>query len=178
MYNYVTFPSGCVHIFSKMNGLINIATEQIVVFTLDEQLYALPLIAVIKIIHAIEIRHLPRAPEIIIGLINVKGQIMPVVDIRKRLGMLSREIDLNDRLIIANTGKREVAILVDSVTGISDITPQQQVIITEIFPLSEHLSGISKTDDGLILIYNLDRFLNLDEEHDLEQAMKTQRNEL
>jgi purine-binding chemotaxis protein CheW len=68
-----------------MSESINIMTDQIVVFTLDEQLYGLPLQAVVKVIHAIEIRHLPKAPEIIAGIINIKGQIIPVVDIRKRL---------------------------------------------------------------------------------------------
>ena len=147
--------------------------DQIVVFTIDELSYALFLNAVVKVIHAIEIRHLPKAPEIITGIINVKGQIIPVVDIRKLLGLAAREIDLDDRLIIADTGKRQVAILVDSVTGISDLVSGQMSFAGDTLSFAEHIKGVAKTDDGLILIYDLDRFLSLDEEMELEQALKT-----
>ena len=70
-----------------MNDIIVTATDQILIFTLDQLSYALPLPAVVKVIHALEIRHLPKAPEIISGIINVKGQIIPVADIRKRFGL-------------------------------------------------------------------------------------------
>jgi purine-binding chemotaxis protein CheW len=156
-----------------MNESLQTATDQIVVFTLDELLYALPLPTVVRVIHAIEIRHLPEAPEIIAGIINVKGQIIPVADIRKRFALPAREIDPDDRLIIADTGKRQVAILVDTVTGIRDLAPGQQKQAEETLPFAEHLRGVAKVDDGLILIYNLDRFLSLDEEKELEQALKT-----
>jgi purine-binding chemotaxis protein CheW len=154
----------------RMKESIHTSTDQIVVFTLDEQLFALPLIAVVKVIHAIEIRHLPKAPEIITGIINVRGRIIPVVDIRKRLGMLTREIDLNDRLIIADTEKREVAILVDSVTGIIDLEPRQLDLAKKSAPYAEHIRGAAKTEDGMILIYDLGGFLNLEEEKDLALA--------
>ena len=156
-----------------MNESIHTMTDQIVVFTLDELLYALPLPAVVKVIHAIEIRYLPKAPEIIAGIINVKGQIIPVADIRKRFGLAAREIDPDDRLIIADTGKREVAILVDTVTGIRDLEPGQLKQAGETLPFAEYLKGVAKIDDELILIYDLEQFLSLDEEKELEQAMKT-----
>jgi purine-binding chemotaxis protein CheW len=160
-----------------VNDSFQTATDQIVVFTLDELLYALPLHAVIKVIHAIEIRHLPKAPEIITGIINVKGQIIPVADIRKRFGMVSREIDPDDRLIIADTGKRHVAILVDTVTGIRDLAPRQLAVAKETLPFAEHLRGVAKVDSELILIYDLEQFLSLDEVKELEQALKTKDNE-
>jgi purine-binding chemotaxis protein CheW len=152
-------------------------TDQILVFTLDELAYALPLLTVVRVIHAIEIRHLPEAPEIITGIINVKGQIIPVADIRKRFGLVAHEIDPNDRLIIADTGKRQVAILVDTVTGIRDLAPRQLTDARETLPFAEHIRGVAKVDDGLVLIYDLDRFLSLDEEKELEQALKTKNNE-
>jgi purine-binding chemotaxis protein CheW len=157
----------------KMSESIHTMTDQIVVFTLDELLYALPLPAVVKVIHAIEIRHLPKAPEIIAGIINIKGQIIPVADIRKRFGLAAHETDPDDRLIIADTGKRQVAILVDSVTGIRDLTPRQMIGAQERLPFAEHLKGVAKVDDELILIYDLEQFLSLEEEKVLEQALKT-----
>jgi len=156
-----------------MNDSFQTTNDQILVFTLDELAYALPLPIVTKVIHAIEMRHLPKAPEIITGIINVKGQIIPVADIRKRFGLVAHEIEPDNRLIIADTGKKQIAILVDTVTGIRDLSSRQLTIAKETLPFAEHIMGVAKVDDGLVLIYDLDRFLSLDEEKELEQALKT-----
>jgi purine-binding chemotaxis protein CheW len=158
---------------NNMTGQLNNTNEQIVVFTLDELFYALPLQAVVRVIHAIEIRPLPEAPEVISGIINVQGKIIPVADIRKRFGLTEREIDPDDRLIIADTGKRQIAIPVDTVTGIRDLAPGQLEQAGETLPFAEHLRGVAKIDDELILIYNLEQFLSLNEEKKLEKALKT-----
>lgn len=146
--------------------------DQIVVFTLDQRLYALTLNTVVRVIHAVEITNLPKAPEIISGIINVKGLIIPVVDVRKRFGLTSRELIPDDQLIIADTGKRQVALWVDTVTGIQDITPRQQINTKETLPFAEYINGVVKVEDDLILIYNLEQFLNLDEELELELALE------
>jgi len=156
-----------------MNDKIGTATGQILIFTLNELSYALPLPAVVKVIHAVEIRHLPKSPEIISGIINVKGQIIPVADIRKRFALATHEIDPDDRLIIAETGKRQIAILVDTVTGIRDLASWQQKKAGEALPFAEYLKGVAKIDDELILIYDLEQFLSLDEEKELEYALTT-----
>ena len=156
-----------------MSESIHTMTDQIIMFTIDELLYALPLTSVVKVIHAIEIRHLPKAPEIISGIINVKGQIIPVADIRKRFGLTEREIELEDRIIIADTGKRKVALFVDAVTGIKDLATRQFVNSKESLPFAGYIKGVAKIDDELILIYDLEQFLSLDEEKELEHALKT-----
>ena len=156
-----------------MSESIHTMTDQIIMFTIDELLYALPLTSVVKVIHAIEIRHLPKAPEIISGIINVKGQIIPVADIRKRFGLTEREIELEDRIIIADTGKRKVALFVDAVTGIKDLATRQFVNSKESLPFAGYIKGVAKIDDELILIYDLEQFLSPDEEKELEQALKT-----
>ncbi len=157
----------------NMSKPLHTATDQIVVFTLDEQLYALQLQAVVRIIHAVGIKFLPKAPEIISGIINVQGHIIPVIDIRKRFGLEAREVELDDRFIIAYTGKRQVAIWVDTVTGIRELIPGQQKNARETLAFAEYLRGVAKIDDELILIYDLELFLSLDEEKELEQALKT-----
>jgi purine-binding chemotaxis protein CheW len=156
-----------------MNGSLQTVTDQIVVFSLDEQLYALPLINVIRVIHVVEIRHLPEVPEIISGIINIQGRIIPVVDVRKRFGLAKRETDLDNRMIIADTRKRQIAIRVDTVTDIRNLAPGQLESSKETLPFAEHLRGVAKIDDELILIYDLEQFLSLDEEKKLEKALKT-----
>jgi purine-binding chemotaxis protein CheW len=156
-----------------MSEFFHITTDQIVVFTLDELSYALPLLTVVRVIHAVEIRHLPKAPEIISGIIDVQGRIIPVADIRKRFGLAEREINLDDRMIIADTGKRHVAVLADTVSGINDLAPGQLAGAKETLPFAKHLRGVAKVESELILIYDLEKFLSLDEEKVLEQALKT-----
>jgi purine-binding chemotaxis protein CheW len=155
-----------------MDESLHNKTDQIVVFTLDDQTYAFPLSTVMKVIHAIEIRRLPGSPEIITGIINIKGQIIPVADIRKRFGLANRETELNDRIIIINTGSREIAMLVDSVTGIIDLKPIQMTETGEKLFFAENVNGVAKIGDDLVLIYDPDRFLGLEEEKELDHALE------
>jgi len=145
--------------------------DQIVTFSLDQRLYALPLNSVVRVIHAVYISSLPKAPNIICGVINVKGVIIPVVDIRKRFGFASREIDSNDQLIIANTGKRTIAIMVDEVNEILAIDAGKQINTREEMSYAGYIGGIAKIQEELVLIYDLERFLDLDEEKKLEMAL-------
>lgn len=145
--------------------------EQIVVFTLDQQVYGLPLNKVVRVIHAIEITRLPKSPEIVSGIINVNGRILPVIDVRKRFELASHEIEMDDQLILADTGKRQVALMVDSVTGVQTFESHQQIDSKETMPFAAFIGGIVKLETELILIYDLEQFLNLDEEKQLEEAL-------
>jgi hypothetical protein len=71
-----------------------------------------------KVVRAAEITPLPKAPEIVLGVVNWQGRIIPVVNMRARFGLAAREIDLADRLIFARTGKRAVALIADFVDGV------------------------------------------------------------
>jgi len=145
---------------------------QNVIFTLDERLYAVGLSAVSRVMHAVEITPLPKAPPIVIGVINLGGIIIPVVSIRRRFNLPERELELTDRLIIARAsrcGAREdegrlLAIVVDAVVGVRDLPAQETTAAETILPGLEHLEGVAKTDRGLVLIHDLGTFLSLEEE--------------
>jgi purine-binding chemotaxis protein CheW len=145
--------------------------DKAVIFTLEDLFYALPLDSVIRIIHAIEVSRLPKAPAIIEGIINVRGRIMAVVDMRKRFGVVSREMSIDDNLIIVKTEKRELALWVDTVSGINEIMPGKYSDTKVALPYAEYIKGVAKTEEGIILIYDLEQCLNLAEEMELEQAL-------
>ena len=150
-----------------MNQLIRLVN-----FNLDDQKYALFLSAVIRIIRVVEITSLPKAPEIVLGVINMHGLIIPVFDIRKRFRLPQREMQLDDQLIIASTSKRTVALLVDSVNDVIEI-PEEKIIAGEkILPGLEYVEGVVKTEDGMILIHDLEQFLSLQEEKALHEALE------
>jgi len=154
-----------------LNGLQRIKQNPVLVFALDEPRYAVRLSAVERVVRAVEITPLPKAPEIVLGVINAQGRILPVLDIRKRFRLPEREMKLDDRFIIARTARRVVALVVDSVIGIRDVSNRQMVSAEESLPFAEYLQGVAKTEDGLVLIYDLDQFLSLDEERTLDEAL-------
>lgn len=155
-----------------MNEKVHYFIDKILVFTLDELAFALPLQTVVRVIHVVELRRLPKAPEIISGIINVEGEIVPVVDVRKRLGLESKETDPDDRLIIVHMGIRKVALHVDTVNDIKTLAPGLVEDSKVILPFAEHIIGVAKVDDDLILIYDLEKFLSLSEEKELDLALK------
>jgi purine-binding chemotaxis protein CheW len=145
--------------------------SQLVVFSLDERRYALRLSAVDQIVRVVEITSLPKAPSIILGVVNIHGRIVPVYDIRVRFRLPDRAFMLSDHLIVAKTTRRAVALVVDKVTGVM-VRMDGEVTGVEIFsPGLEYVEGVVKLEDGLVFIHDLDTFLSVEEEIRLEGAM-------
>jgi purine-binding chemotaxis protein CheW len=142
-----------------------------VAFTLDEGHYALDLSAVERIIQTVEITLLPEAPDIVLGVINIHGKIIPVVNIRRRFRLSEKDIEPTNRLIIAHTLKRTVALVVDVVLGVIE-TPEDKVIKADtVLPGMDYVQGVVKMEDGMIFIHDLNKFLSLEEEKTLDTAI-------
>lgn len=146
--------------------------NQLVVFTLDEQRYGLRLSAVERIVRAVEVTPLPKAPDIVLGVVNAQGRVIPVMNIRKRFQLPQREIDPSDRLILAQTLRRPVALVADAVSSVIERPEQEMIAAEQILPRIDFVEGVVKLEDGLILIHDLDKFLSLEEERALDDAMK------
>lgn len=145
--------------------------DQLLIFVLGDQRCALYLPAVDRVVRVVEITPLPKAPDIVFGVVNVQGGVIPVINVRKRFGLPQRDITLTDQLVITHTARRQVALVVDTVTSIVECTAREQVVAERILPEFEYVQGVAKLKDGLILIYNLEQFLSLEEEESLDQAM-------
>jgi purine-binding chemotaxis protein CheW len=145
--------------------------HRLVVFTLDDQRYGLPLASVERAMRIVEITPLPDAPAIVLGLINVHGRLVAVVNLRHRFRLPERESALRDEIVVAHTTLRPVALVVDAVIGVMAYAEQQLVGAADILPGSDYLEGVLKLDDGLILIHDLEKFLSLDEARALDVAM-------
>ena len=104
-------------------------------------------------------------------MINVQGQIIPVVDVRRRFRLPPRDMALNDRFILVYTVRRRVALLVEAVIGVSELADRDWQTAEQILPGMEYIHGLAKLDDDLVLIYDLDQFLSLDEERLLDVAL-------
>jgi purine-binding chemotaxis protein CheW len=154
-----------------MGNSLKTEDYKILVFTLDELACALHVSSVVRVIRAMEISKLPKAPEIIKGTINFKGETIPVVDIRKRFGHLRRGTVPNDRIIIADTGKRKVAFFADSVSDIKELESQRPEISSKSSSRTGSKKDVPKTMNEIILIRDLENFLSHDEEKVLEEAL-------
>jgi purine-binding chemotaxis protein CheW len=146
-------------------------TDPLFVLSLEGRKIALHLSAVEKVYPSVAIDPLPKAPDVVLGIVSLRGRILPVLDIRKRFRLPERETRLSDRLIVARTPKRTVALLADDALGLMDGDPQA-VPAGEILPGLEYVEGVGRIDGDLILIHNLEDFLSLDEEKALEKSLE------
>jgi len=144
---------------------------QWVIFRLEEQRYALALETVERIVQAVEITTLPKAPAIVLGVIAAGGQVIPVLNARQRFQLTEREIRPSDHFLIARTARRTLALVIDEAEGVVESSLREVVHAPKIVPGLEHVQGIARLEEGLVLIHDLEKFLSLDEERLLDAAL-------
>ena len=140
-------------------------------FFLHYAKYALDASIVDSVVSAVEITALPEAPEIVLGIINLRGTIVPVLDIRKRFRTQSRPPDIHDVFIIANTSNRKTALLVDLVEPVFKLT-HEVIPASGAVPGIRYVKGIVKLPEGLLFIHDLDTFLSLEEDTELSKSLQ------
>jgi purine-binding chemotaxis protein CheW len=145
--------------------------NHLLVFALDGQRYALRLSAVERVLRAVAVTPLPQTPEVVLGVVNVHGRILPVLDIRRRFHLPLRDLELSDRFIVARTARRPVILVVDDALGVVECTPQDVTTAGTVLPGAEYLEGVVRLTDGMVFIHNLDSFLSLGEEQTLQHAL-------
>jgi purine-binding chemotaxis protein CheW len=149
------------------------ASDPLVVFRLDAQRYALPLMDVERIVRAVALTALPQAPAIVLGVIDVAGQVLPVLDLRRRFGLPKKEIDPTSQFLIARTSRRAVVLVVDEAQEVAAWTDADVVVESaRIVPGLAHVRGVARLGDGLVLIHDLENFLSLDETQALDEALE------
>lgn len=144
---------------------------QIVVFELGDQRFGLLGEDVREVVHAVSITPLPRAPAVVEGVIDVRGNVTAVFDIRRRFGLTAKALEPADHFILARAAGRHVAIRVDRATDLTAIEPGAVENATSVVPRSEHIVGVAKLPDGLVLIHDLAAFLSQAEEEALDRAL-------
>lgn len=143
------------------------------IFTLGKLRYALPLKAVERVVRMMAVMPLPKAPGIVLGVVNIHGRVIPVINMRRRFCLPEREITLTDQLIIAHTARRSVGLVADAVLDVIAYPAENLIAAEDIIPNIEYIEGVAKLADGLILIHDLDKFLSLEEENALDHALET-----
>lgn len=126
-----------------------------------------------EILRAILITPLPEAPLVIEGVIDVRGDLVPVYDLRLRFGLPPRALHPDDRFIVAWTGDRLAALRCER-TGWIEAVPADAIDRPE-FASGERIAGVARLPDGVVLIHDLATFLEEAEAQDLARALETRR---
>lgn len=143
-----------------------------VLFTLDSLRLGIPLAAVERVVPAVEITPLPGAPEPVAGVFNLQGQVVPVLDLRRRFRLPQRATIPEDHVVIVHSAGRLLGVLVDEAQDVVDFdleTITRPDLVVEGF---EHIQGIVRLKDGLLMINDPERFLDLHGSRMLANALE------
>jgi purine-binding chemotaxis protein CheW len=144
----------------------------LVVFEAGGQPYALPAPDVREVLRAAALTPLPGAPLVIEGVLNVRGVIVPVLDLRARFRLPPKELEPGDHLIVATAGPRVVALRADRVLDLVRLAADQIEDARRLVPGAEHVAGVARLEDGLLLVHDLRTFLSASETATLDEALR------
>ena len=139
--------------------------RQLVVFQLDAEFYGVDIARVHEIIRLQTVTRVPRTPAFVEGVINLRGKVIPVIDLRKRFGLPSAEHTRASRIVVVETGDQVVGIIVD---GVSEVLRVSESIVEPPSPVvagieSEYIHGIAKLPERLVILLDLNRVMAREE---------------
>ncbi len=143
--------------------------NQIVVFELGSEQFGVSISSVESIIKMQAVTKMPHAPSFVEGVTNLRGKVLPVIDLRKRFGMDAQPADKDSRIIVISVNRSEVGMIVDGVSEVLTV-PEGSVepapaIATTVD--STFITGIAKFDERLVILLDLDRVLTTQEQESL-----------
>lgn len=147
--------------------------EVLIAFRLEPARFGLPIERVREIVRAVAVTPLPGAPPIVEGVLDYRGRrLVPVLDPRKRAGLPPVELHPDQHFIVAEAGTRWVALRVDRVEGVVEVSRLAIEQAVAAIPAAPYVAGLARLPDGLLVIYDLARFLSLDEMQRLDHAIR------
>jgi purine-binding chemotaxis protein CheW len=148
---------------------------RLVVFLGGRVRYAVALESVERALPMIAISPLPGAPEVVLGIINLRGEVLGVVDPCRRLDLDPHKYGLNSHLLIVRTQRRRLAIATDEVLGLANPSAGAAVPATAVLAGHTPVAGVVALPDGVLLIHDIDSFVTPDEEGQLDHALRARR---
>jgi purine-binding chemotaxis protein CheW len=146
--------------------VVNVANEQkVIVFLLRDEEYAVPVHEVKSIERMQHITRIPRTSPFVKGVINLRGVVTPIIDLRTRFDLEESEYSDTTRIIIVSTGSIEVGLIVDAANDVidleaDDVEPPPEVVGGVD---AEYIQGVAKLDKRLLILLNLTKVLNPEE---------------
>ncbi|MFK5894043.1 MAG: chemotaxis protein CheW, partial [Pseudomonadota bacterium] len=141
------------------------AMTQWVTYMLEGEKYGIDVMLVKEVLRNIEIAPVPGAPDYVLGIINLRGNVVTVIDTRTRLGLPQKEVDDNSRVIVIETEDQSVGILVDAIAEVADI-PQSEIEVTPNVgndDSSKYIMGVYSAKGSLIILIEIAKLLSEEE---------------
>lgn len=144
----------------------------LLVFSIDSLRLGLDPAAVDRAVRACAVTALPGAPDPVMGVVNLQGEVVPVLDMRQRLRLPRRPIGLDDQLLVVHADGRRYALVVDDIDAVREFPAALVVPAGEVADGLAHLEGVVRLPDGLLLIEDPRRFLDTAGLRQLAQALR------
>lgn len=145
--------------------------QEVLLFTLASQRYAVPSADVRELVRAARLTPLPRAPDVVEGLLNLRGELLPVLDLRRRFRLPPRPLSPSEHFIVTRAGHRTVVLRVDRAEGLLALEPDALDTTPQALPGVGYVAGALKLPDGLVLVHDLATFLSEAESLALDTAL-------
>jgi purine-binding chemotaxis protein CheW len=136
--------------------------ERIVAFFLGGQRYALPIERVREIQQIVAFSEVPAGGSAVVGMVNLRGQVIPAVDLRRLVGLEPREYSLETPMIIADVHGEPVALVVDEVQDVFELPADCMQDAPALHGLSSKMIGVARLDDGLVYVLDIERLIGAD----------------
>lgn len=135
---------------------------QLVGFCLGEEEYGVEILKIQEINRMLAISKIPRAPEYVEGIINLRGKVIPIINLRKRFGLEKKENSKQTRIIVVEVNKKILGIVVDSVSEVirlpsNTVEPTPPVISGK---GAEYISGVGKIGEKLLILLDLEKLFS------------------
>lgn len=148
---------------------------QVVGFRIGSETFGVRIGSVREIVRVPEITAVPNAPEAIEGVINLRGKIIPVMDLRKRFGSTSVQPDKKNRILVVELEKKLLGLIVHSASEVIKIPPSEIEPPGTVFAEGEsnYVTGVGKLNGRLIILLDIEKLLHRPEFKRLEEAAET-----
>lgn len=148
---------------------VTASERKMIVFQLEDEEYAVPVNQIGSIEKSLPITRVPRTAPYVKGVINLRGVVIPIIDLRLRFSMKETDLKESTRIIIAQVEDKEVGLVVDAANDVIDIPeieiePAPEVIESVV---ADYITGVAKVDNRLFILLDLYKVLSLDESDDI-----------
>lgn len=135
--------------------------ERVVVFKLGKEAFGIDIYSIRTLVKPQEIYPVPHMPDYLVGLTNLRGEIVPVIDLRNRLGLPQKSYSDSTRFVVAEKREEPICLIVDDVSGIEHFAPQNLEEPSSVISSVDttYLFAIAKSNDQLVLLLDLDQVL-------------------
>ncbi len=146
----------------SQNGSVGDELLQLVSFNIGEEEFGVDILKVQEINRMLEVTRVPNAPEYVDGVINLRGKVIPIIDLRRRFGLERKEHDKNTRIVVVELNGKVVGFVVDAVQEVlrihKSVTEPPPPIVAGIE--AEYITAVGKLEDRLLILLDLEKVLS------------------